>query len=86
ANPSTADPQAILVVVSPINRDVDAVDRGNSKFQVGLSSSEGIQIEEMRFGGHSGWREIRAVKQVLNFIRLNLRPFNAEGQQRNEQN
>ncbi|MEM9940749.1 MAG: molybdopterin-binding protein [Planctomycetota bacterium] len=86
ANPSTADPQTILVVVSPINRDVDAVDRGNSKFQVGLSSSEGIQIEEMRFGGHSGWREIRAVKQVLNFIRLNLRPFNAEGQQRNEQN
>lgn len=46
---------------------------GGSNFEVAVAGPQGIVRETFRFGGHSEWRKQRAVKQVLNQLRLVLR-------------
>ncbi len=60
------------LVVSPIDREEDKVVSGDSKYTVAIASSEDETEKEFRFSGHSGWREARAVKEVLNYMRLHL--------------
>jgi len=62
--------------VSPINTFEPDVVSGNSYFDVVLVGPAGHKQEKLRYGGHSGWRKQRGIKQVLNFIRLNLLSIN----------
>jgi nicotinamide mononucleotide (NMN) deamidase PncC len=61
------------VVISSINRDEAAIKERSSVYSVAIASRSGDVIEkEFFYSGHSGWRETRAVKEVLNFVRLHL--------------
>ena len=60
------------IVVTAINRDEALVGEGKSLYKVAIGSKDNVQTKEFRFGGHSGWREARAVKEVLNCLRLYL--------------
>jgi nicotinamide-nucleotide amidase len=63
-----------VLVVGPIDRDEDTVKAGDSHYDVGFAwqTPAGWEREtfQFRFSGHSAWRDIRAVKDVLNAIRL----------------
>lgn len=63
-----------VLVIGPINRDPATVKEGNSYYHAGFAwqTPDGWQREtfQFRFSGHSAWRDIRAVKDVLNAIRL----------------
>jgi hypothetical protein len=63
---------AIGIAIGPIDRDEHQVARGCSSFQICISSSTNTETHEMKYWGHSAWREQRAAKQVLNQIRLYL--------------
>ena len=60
------------LVVSPINREEEHVDSGMSMYTVAIANTHHEFEKEFRFSGHSGWREFRAVKEVLNYMRLHL--------------
>lgn len=60
------------IAIGSINRDPELVDAGNSYYQVGIFDNNQCHQKEFRFSGHSGWREVRAAKDVLNFLRLHL--------------
>jgi len=61
------------VVVSAINRDEKLIAARKSVYSVVIANRTGDAVEkEIYYSGHSGWREIRAVKEVLNFVRLHL--------------
>ena len=66
----------VVVLVGPIDRDEATVASGESYYDVaiGWSDQSGRQdlTQQFRYSGHSAWREIRAVKDVLNFLRLQL--------------
>lgn len=64
---------SIGLVVSPINREEAAIADGTSIYHVGIGTENKAISKEFRFGGHSAWREIRAVKEVLNCLRLYLK-------------
>jgi nicotinamide-nucleotide amidase len=65
------------LVIGPIDRDPQTIDSGQSFYRVGIADGPQNLQREFRFSGHSGWRDIRAVKEVLNFFRLYLsRPAN----------
>lgn len=61
-----------VILVSPINRDEDLIAEGKSVYRVAIVTKDAAETKEFRFGGHSGWREVRAVKEVLNCLRLYL--------------
>jgi nicotinamide-nucleotide amidase len=58
--------------IGEIDRDIATVDAGDSFYQVEISDETGDHAKEFRFSGHSGWREVRATKEVLNYLRLHL--------------
>ena len=60
------------LAISEIDRDQDRVTRGMSHHHLAIRDSDSTTLGKFRFGGHSGWRETRAVKEILNFIRLHL--------------
>ena len=66
----------VVLLVGPIDRDEATIASGESFYDVaiGWPNKSGGQVLEQRFrySGHSAWREIRAVKDVLNFLRLQL--------------
>ncbi len=64
------------LAIGKIDRDTQRVDAGESYHEVAIVELGGSGLMEsgrFRFGGHSGWREVRASKEVLNFLRLRLR-------------
>jgi nicotinamide-nucleotide amidase len=61
------------VVIGPIDRNESIVTNGKSQFLLVLVGPCGIETHELRYWGHSAWRDDRALKQVLNQIRLHLR-------------
>jgi len=65
-----------MVTIGPVNRTEAVVDRGESYFELTVEDHSGDQVtsESHRIGyrGHTSWREVRAVKDVLNKIRLFL--------------
>ena len=63
-------PKTRLVMIGSLNRDPDQVDSGQSFFKVKIADGEHVIGHRLRFSGHSSWREERAVKDVLNLIRL----------------
>ena len=60
------------LAIGPVNRDLDAIEAGKSRYTVAIADSDGCHVKELRFSGHSQWRESRAVKEVLNFVRLHI--------------
>ena len=60
------------LAISEIDRDQDRVSRGKSYHHLAIRDKDSTTLGKFRFGGHSGWRETRAVKEILNFIRLHL--------------
>ena len=60
------------LAIGAIDRTKELVDAGESFYSVAIASQQGSTEKTFRFSGHSGWREIRAVKEVLNFFRLHL--------------
>ena len=70
---ATAD---IMVTIGPVNRTESLVDKGESHFELTIEdhSSDKVKSEthHIRYRGHTSWREIRAVKDVLNKLRLFL--------------
>ena len=60
------------LVIGHIDRSQELVDSGQSFYQIVIFDGENSHQREVRFSGHSGWREIRAAKEVLNFFRLFL--------------
>lgn len=63
----------IAIVIGPINRDQTKIGSGDSEYCIAFNSPSFRSKSHLTFGGHSAWREERAVKQVLNQIRLFLR-------------
>ena len=66
----------IGVAVGPLFNQ--STDGGGGDFEVWISGPELQNSKlsanrEFRFGGHSSMRDVRSAKQVLNFLRLNLR-------------
>ncbi len=61
------------LAIGPIDRTEELVDAGDSFYSVAIACGNEIAEKEFRFSGHSGWREIRAVKEALNFVRLRLK-------------
>ena len=61
------------IAISEIDRDKDRVSRGESLHRAVIWNGDSAALGEFRFGGHSGWREKRAMKEVLNFMRLHLK-------------
>lgn len=63
-----------VLAIGPIDRDEKLIQAGSSYYDVGLAlqTADGWQREnfQFRFSGHSAWRDVRAVKDVLNAIRL----------------
>ena len=67
----------VVLLIGPIDRDEATVASGESYYDVAIGwsdQSDGPQMvtKQFRYSGHSAWREIRAVKDVLNFLRLQL--------------
>jgi nicotinamide-nucleotide amidase len=60
------------LAIGPIDRDPAIVKSGKSFYEVVISDGAEFRQEHFRFSGHSGWREDRATKEVLNFFRLHL--------------
>ena len=60
------------VAIGPIDRKPELVQNGQSFYQVMLFDTQTFQQTQFRYSGHSGWREERAVKEVLNHLRLYL--------------
>ena len=66
----------LVLVIGPIDRDEAKVASGESYYDVAIGWSEQsggrFVTQQFRYSGHSAWREIRAVKDVLNFLRLQM--------------
>ena len=71
----------VVLLIGPVDRDEATVASGESYYDVaiGWSDQNGGKVDggkvvsqQFRYSGHSAWREIRAVKDVLNFLRLQL--------------
>jgi len=66
----------VVLLIGPVDRDEAAVASGDSYYDVaiGWAGQHGGQVltQQFRYSGHTAWREIRAVKDVLNFLRLQL--------------
>ena len=64
----------VVLVVGPIDRNDATIASGESYFDVMIGwQDQGhwqTQSQQLRYSGHSAWRELRAVKDVLNFVRL----------------
>ncbi|MDA7903380.1 molybdopterin-binding protein [Mariniblastus sp.] len=60
------------IAIGPINRDSDLIRDGQSFYEVMIIEKPTSQQTQFRYSGHSGWREERAVKEVLNYLRLYL--------------
>lgn len=60
------------LAISEIDRDKDRISRGESYHRLAIGDANSSALGKFRFGGHSAWRETRAVKEILNFIRLHL--------------
>ncbi len=65
------------IAIGQIDFDEKKIANGRSHFDVAIFGSvcDGSNlevVEQFRFGGHSAWRKKRAVKQVLNLLRLNM--------------
>ena len=60
------------LAISEIDRDQERISQGKSHHHLAVRDSDSTTMGKFRFGGHSGWRETRAVKEILNFIRLHL--------------
>lgn len=61
-----------LVAIGPIDRTPELVEAGDSYFDLLLATTAGVEEKRIRYSGHSAWREVRAVKDVLNTIRLRM--------------
>lgn len=66
------DTQWVGLAIGPISRDEQLVTSGESLFNCAISVEGKVVVQQFRFSGHSGWREIRAAKDVLNFLRLTI--------------
>ena len=66
------------IAIGPINRNPDAVRDGQSFYEVLIFEKSKIQRTQFRYSGHSGWREERAIKEVLNHLRLYLASKSSE--------
>ena len=66
----------VVLLIGPIDRDGATVADGESYYDVAIGwpgqSDRQILTQQFRYSGHTAWREIRAVKDVLNFLRLEL--------------
>ena len=64
----------VVLVIGEIDRDEATVSSGESYYDVGIAWMDqgGWKTEtlQLRYSGHSAWREVRAVKDVLNLVRL----------------
>jgi nicotinamide-nucleotide amidase len=60
------------IAIGPINRNASDVEAGKSFYSVAIADGHELHDKQFRFSGHSGWREDRAAKEVLNFFRLHL--------------
>ncbi len=63
---------AIGIAIGYINSDESVVALGKSTFEMAIAGSNGSHLFSHRYGGHSEIRQQRAVKQVLNQLRLYL--------------
>ena len=61
------------LVIGPVDRDEATVRAGNSKFFISAHGPNLTVCDLQRLGGRSAMRERRAVNQVLNTMRLNLK-------------
>ena len=64
----------VVLVIGEIDRDEAAVSSGESHYDVGIAwldqGAWKTEIKQLQYRGHSAWREVRAVKDVLNLVRL----------------
>lgn len=60
------------LAIGAIDRDPKVIESGQSFYTVGIADGETTYEKQFRYSGHSGWREDRAIKEVLNFFRLHL--------------
>ncbi len=60
------------LAIGPINRSLTLTKPGESFYDVVISDGLAFHRTSLRFSGHSGWRESRATKDVLNVLRLYL--------------
>lgn len=66
-------PDEVVVGIGPVERSTTRVDAGESFFDVFVIAGDRRHEKRVPYSGHSSWREIRAVKDVLNTLRLFLR-------------
>ena len=64
----------VVLVIGAIDRDEATVSSGESCYDVGIAwLDQGVwktETQQLQYRGHSAWREVRAVKDVLNLVRL----------------
>ena len=64
----------VVLVIGEIDRNEITVSSGESYYDVGIAwLDQGVwkaDSQRLRYSGHSAWREVRAVKDVLNLVRL----------------
>ena len=64
----------VVLVIGSIDRDEATVSSGESYYDVAIAwQDQGAwktEVQPFRYSGHSAWREVRAVKDVLNLVRL----------------
>ena len=64
----------VVLVIGSIDRDESIIANGESYYDVAIGrldqGSWQVESQRFRYSGHSAWREIRAVKDVLNYLRL----------------
>ena len=64
----------VILIIGPIDRNDATIASGESYFEIAIGwQDQGhwkTQSQQLRYRGHSAWREVRSVKEVLNFVRL----------------
>ena len=61
------------LAIGPVDRDEAKVNAGASRYRTAIRVGDQVQQRQFGYRGHSSWREVRAVKEVLNAVRLWLK-------------
>lgn len=67
----------LALVIGRLDHNERSIASGRSFFNVAVSGPDRTAEEQFRYGGHSALRMERAIKQVLNFLRLHLQTLHA---------
>ncbi len=61
------------LAIGPVDRDEAKVNAGASSYDIAFRIGDQVHKQRFNYRGHSAWREVRAVKEALNAVRLWLK-------------